>query len=408
MRGADPRLESLDEHMRLLMLSDQSIDQDTRISVIDGLTIYGISSHAFIDFLSANPDYCDAIDPSLLEASDCPDIVKVLCIRNCKSEESLAKLLSSNSTSNVVYSEFIPEVQDAIREKRIRSLEVEIIDEADRKSLKRYLKKKAPFFLPVFAEQNPNSLDHRTASLIGGIPFTSKDFDWPRCPAGKLMQPILQIDLRDAGQRLKRNFDRGLLQVWARQVDGGWSGDTAWPLNSHRENFEVRIISESALTMASAFPANEDMPWMVSIEDFKQYGGPDINKHPCLMIHSKKRIDKPRIQSWRCFGSMFPHRNDYSAKIFHTSQFFGEYPGNFPNPDSLSIPNACYLGGYGGGHSSPARDAPYPLEMSDGRRARLLFNYESEGDCYEAVNFSLFFAETKRGFEYEFHHYWSY
>jgi hypothetical protein len=406
MRKIDPRFENPDENVRLGVLADLAVDRGVKIDIVNSLTLSGISSLTFIEFLRTNPDFCDAIDARILESPECPDIVKVICIPHSSSEENLARLLSSPATSEIVYSEFNPEVRDALREKKIRALEIKIRYEAGRKSLNRYIKKKAPFFLPVFVEQNPNSLDHRTASLIGGIPFTSKDFDWPRCPAGKLMQPIVQIDLRDAGQRLKRNFDRGLLQVWARQVDGGWSWDTAWPRNSHRENFDVRFISESALTMSSALPAHEDMPWMVSIEDFKQYGGPDINNHSCLMIHSKVRLDKPRIQSWRCFGSMFPHRNDHSASILNDYGFFESCIERLPHPDSLSIPNSCYLGGFGGGNCNGS--PPYPLTMSDGRRARLLFNYQSAGDCYEAVNFSLFFAETKRGFEYEFHHYWSY
>jgi hypothetical protein len=152
------------------------------------------------------------------------------------------------------------------------------------------------------------------------------------------------------------------------------------------------------------------MPWMISLEELQVLGEQAINEHPCLMIHSKKKLGNPRVESWRLFGSMFSPRydnstsqlGDFSFEFFST--FFSEYPvDDIPNPDSQSIPNACYLGGFGGGRGG--QNEPYPLKMRDEREARLLFNYLSEGDSYTAVNLSLFFAVDDRGVDFGFCHY---
>jgi hypothetical protein len=209
---------------------------------------------------------------------------------------------------------------------------------------------------------------------------------------------------------LGEKLGKGLLQVWARQIEGGWSVGKGWPWNEDDENFEIRIIPEIALGATSDPLLDEQMPWMISIEEFQTHEDSAVNDHPCLMIHSKARIQNPVINSWRHFGSMFTPRYDNSTSQLGNfsfdffSSFFSEYPvDDVPNPDSGSIPHACYLGGFGGGHGG--QNEPYPLKMRDGRLARSLFTYRSEGDSYTAVIFCLYFAYGEKGVDFGFHHY---
>lgn len=51
--------------------------------------------------------------------------------------------------------------------------------------------------------------------LIGGVPYTSDDFPWPKTTDGEYwMQPILQLNLQEAGARLGIDLGSDLLQVW--------------------------------------------------------------------------------------------------------------------------------------------------------------------------------------------------
>ncbi len=414
MSNSDSRLTSSDEAVQISVLTDLQISLDQKSEIVYGLSVSGINNQIFIDFLLANPDICNAINPEVLVCSECIDQVKLIYLRNGRSDETLARLLASPYTSQSVHASFDSERKDAASESLLReAFEAELQEDQDKEVFEIYLRTRRPFFLPIFSKQNTEVRDHMIGNLVGGIPFTSEKFTWPKCSHGLLMQPIVQINLRDAGDYLNVDLGGGLVQVWAQQIEGGWPMGKGWPWNEDDENFELRVIPEAELLKSAEPYFDHDTPWNISIEEIEKLdmtGQGKISEHPCLMIHSQSRLDAPRVNSWRHFGSMYTPQYDNSTSTlgefgFDFGCFFSsEYPtSSVPNPDSEFIPNACYLGGYGGGHGG--QNESYPLKMRDGREAQLLFNYRSDGDSYTAVVFSIFYVLDDDGPKFDFHYY---
>lgn len=414
MSKTDSRLSSPDEGVRISALTDPTVDLDEKYELVFGLTVSGISRPEFINYLKSSPEMCDAINSEILVSSECPDQVKIIFVQHGKSDETLAKLITASCTSQAVQNLLDSEGRDVTSESLLReTFEGELQEDQDRDLFEIYLKSRLPFFLPVFSAQFTNDPDHRIGSMLGGIPFTNENFTWPKCPSGLLMQPIVQINLRDAGNNLSVDLGGGLVQVWARQIEGGWPMGSGWPWNEDDDNFEVRVIPETALTIISEPSISQREPWHISIEQLEEQeltGERKVCEHPCLMIHSQARLDNPMVHHWRHFGSMYTPRYDNSTSTLGEftfdfgTYFFLEYPvASIPNPDSDFIPNACYLGGFGGGHGG--QNESYPLKMRDGREAQLLFNYRSEGDSYTSVIFSLYFAMSDEEPKFGFHYY---
>lgn len=95
--------------------------------------------------------------------------------------------------------------------KALKDIEYPEVKEA----LQIYEKEGRPFALPSFKPQDRSSAKQRTADLLGGFPFTSDAYPWPTGGADGLhMQPIIQVNLEQAGKLLNFEFGNGLLQVW--------------------------------------------------------------------------------------------------------------------------------------------------------------------------------------------------
>ncbi len=422
MSELDCRLTSLDEVVRISALADPKMNSDKKSEIVFGLSMSGVNNQLFIDYLLINPEICNDINPEVLISSECADQVKVIYVKHGQCDETLARLLTSLCTSQAVQASFDSDSKDAASESLLReTFEAKIQEDQDRDTFEIYLKTRRPFFLPIFSTQNTEVHDHIIGSLVGGTPFTSENFTWPKCPRGLLMQPIVQINLRDAGNYLNVDLGGGLVQVWARQIEGGWPMGKGWPWNEDDENFDLRVITETELIIKSQPHVEQQAPWKISIErieELESTGQRQICDHPCLMIHSRARLDSPRVHSWRHFGSMYTPRYDNSTSTLYDNStstlgefgfdfgscFFSEYPiYSVPNPDSDFIQNACYIGGFGGGHGG--QNESYPLRMRDGRAAQLLFNYRSEGDSYNAVVFSVNFALDDEAPKFEFQYY---
>jgi hypothetical protein len=395
-----------------LIASDAEFDQKSEL--VYGLTLNGVSNPAFIEFLRMNTEFCDSINHEILLHPACPDRIKIIFAQHSQCDEVLARLLTEPGTSRSVQDAFDLKKRDADAEVLLReTFEGLAQEDQDKALLEAYLQERTPFFLPVFANQDITNLEHRTASLIGGVPFTNSEFEWPKGPDRVPMQPIVQINLSDAQACLNLDLRGGLVQVWARQIEGGWEMGKGWPDNEDDDHFLLRVIPKSALQKVSQPLVVGEAPWDKSIEQLEMdvlRSHASINEHPCLIIHSQARIDNPRIDSWRYFGSMFTPRYDNSinmlgeASFDFSVEFFAEYPvESISNPDSGYILNACYLGGYGGGHGG--QNEAYPLKLRDGREAQLLFNYRSEGDSYTAVTFSLYFVLDDQGPSFGFQYY---
>ncbi len=97
-------------------------------------------------------------------------------------------------------------------EKAIRDVEYPEVAEA----LRVFAGEGKPFALPKLKPQDRSSKKQRIADLLGGMPFTSDAYPWPTGGADALhMQPVVQIDLKNAGQLLGFDFGDGLLQLWS-------------------------------------------------------------------------------------------------------------------------------------------------------------------------------------------------
>jgi hypothetical protein len=73
-----------------------------------------------------------------------------------------------------------------------------------------------PFALPSFKSQEQSSAKQRTADLLGGFPYTNDAYPWPVAGPDDLhMQPVIQVNLEEAGKLLNFDFGKGLLQVWS-------------------------------------------------------------------------------------------------------------------------------------------------------------------------------------------------
>jgi hypothetical protein len=73
-----------------------------------------------------------------------------------------------------------------------------------------------PFALPSFRLQEQSSAKQRTADLLGGFPYTTDAYPWPVAGPDDLhMQPVIQVNLEEAGKLLNFDFGKGLLQVWS-------------------------------------------------------------------------------------------------------------------------------------------------------------------------------------------------
>lgn len=403
------RIASPDESVRLSTLGETELEMEDKRCLISGLTLASMSDSRLTEFLESNPLVCDDINPDVLTDPACPDWLKAFVLRNSNYEENLIRVLGTSGISKVVEDAFDREH----REREAVSVFKEIFsdqahEEGDKEFLKKYLATKLPYFIPRFEPQNIASSGNRRGDLVGGVPYTSAKYSWPKCPRGLHKQPIVQIDLANAGRLLKVEFGGGLLQVWANQIEGGWPWGRGWPSNKDDENFEIRVIPESSLREPPDENHLEDPPWLKSIEELEldaRLGERNMPEHPCLIKHSELRLRQPRVGSWIHFGAMYlprfairPDSEDFSTF------FFEEFPvESVPNPDSCFIPNACYLGGYGGGHGG--QNEAYPLKLRDGRESRLLFNYYSDGDSYNSIIFSLSFVLDDDGPTFGFQYY---
>lgn len=71
------------------------------------------------------------------------------------------------------------------------------------------------FSLPTYLPQDHNIASQRTDDMVGGIPYTSDDHPWPKTRDSDLyMQPIVQLNLTNAGRVLGVDLGTETLQVW--------------------------------------------------------------------------------------------------------------------------------------------------------------------------------------------------
>ena len=158
--------------------------------------------------------------------------------------------------------------------------------------LEEYIKaaERLTYAIPSFFKFDPKNPEHRVADqVICGFPYTSNSWPWPQDAAGKFMQPVVQIDLSNAGKILDKDFDDGLLQVWFSvepdsKVKGSWD-----PL--------VRFIPRKSLREPLDENYPPDAPWNPSRES-------DLDEE--LVFGMPNEIVSSARVEWITAGVMYP------------------------------------------------------------------------------------------------------
>jgi hypothetical protein len=151
-----------------------------------------------------------------------------------------------------------------------------------------------PYALPSFKSQDRSSAKHRIADLIGGFPYTSEAYPWPVGGAdGLYMQPVIQINLKEAGKLLKFDFGEGLLQIWSvTGKDEKSFSPYEMALDADKsKGVLLRIIpvEEISKTPDNFYP--EFSPWLKS-ESRKDKGG-------LLFIEPDKHMTDGSLIKWK-------------------------------------------------------------------------------------------------------------
>jgi hypothetical protein len=232
-----------------------------------------------------------------------------------------------------------------------------------------YLVVTRPFSFPSCQAQDLNDPTHRRRDLIGGFPYTSEAFPWPTTEDNGLsMQPIVQLDLTNAGRILGQELGDQLLQVWGPVFSS--VKETSAALRMHGTSvLKIRLIPRDHLAATTSdflpkwsklrsgrAPANYLMDFS---DDYSFATQPLLSWSPALPM----------------FGS---HQQAYEL----ASSLRGN--GGSPNDDELSnivdglldaadnsplMPGGTYLGGVGGqsgGEYDPSYCDNLLVRISDG------------------------------------------
>jgi len=151
-----------------------------------------------------------------------------------------------------------------------------------------------PFALPSFKLQDRFSKKQRTADLLGGFPYTNDAYPWPSGGADGLhMQPVIQVNLEEAGKLLNFDFGEGLLQIWSvvgkdeksfSRVEMAFDTD-----KSKGVMLRVIPVEEVSKTPSDFFP--DFSPWL------KNESG--IDRGGLLFIEPDKHMAEGSLVNWK-------------------------------------------------------------------------------------------------------------
>ena len=212
-----------------------------------------------------------------------------------------------------------------------------------------YLDNTRLYAIPKFLKQDLTKSQQRQCDLIGGIPYTSDSFPWPKTDGeGLPMQPICQLDLEIASSLLGENLGDGLFQLWGR-VDNN-RAEWKSKLDERSDWIFIRVIPMAKLSETPSL----DIPDVSIWDNENKWSNPDGPQPFFGRFPDELRL-KPAI-SWHKLGYMFPH---YLANLQHMGEvsnhneddfdlrynFFEDLPSGIPTPESAPH---IYLGGFGG------------------------------------------------------------
>ncbi|HPW29062.1 MAG TPA: WGR domain-containing protein, partial [Rhodoferax sp.] len=244
-----------------------------------------------------------------------------------------------------------------------------------------------PYCVPTMKPQNRTNAQQRWDDLIGGFPYTSKQFPWPIHElTDRPMQPILQINLEQAGELLDEHFGDGLLQVWG--------------MAPAKNPLLLRVIPKSAQLDKpdDFFPdgADWEMPESLRLSGDQPLGEEDLfEPRKCMMDFDKSIVVKPRA-IWKRAGRMFQIDGKFMSDP-EVSTINGDDVFDLLNTVMESVTHPyCgnYLGGFGGaagGDSDPhfvdPKTGKLLARVSDenGRHVGILVTRDADGKaCFTA------------------------
>lgn len=232
-----------------------------------------------------------------------------------------------------------------------------------------YLAATRPFCFPSCHVQELSELTHRRRDLIGGFPYTSEAFPWPTTEdSGLSMQPIVQIDLLNAGSLLGQNLGDQLLQVWGPVFASAKEASAA--LGRHGTSIlKTRLIPRDQLSEA----ASEFLP------TWSKLGSGQTRTDYLMEFSDDDLFATQHLLSWSAALPMFgSHQHVFEL----ASSLCGE--DGSPDDDELAdivdglvdaagnsplVPGGTYLGGVGGGNGGEYDPSYCPnllVRISDG------------------------------------------
>ena len=236
-------------------------------------------------------------------------------------------------------------LEDALHNalKVINSFDYDGFDDQKRKIVAQFLNTRRSYAIPDFINTGNMSTDDRRKNLFGGHLFTSQRHQWPLTDGDGLpMQPVFQIDLRDASSALGLDLGDGLLQLWGR-VDS--SRDAVLSNDNYIDNLAIlRKIPQEEVSeeVLSDFPSSA--PWELS--------GSDIGDHDpqIAFVSAPEAMRVGSVVQWKQMGDMLRHQEkiDFQSDedlYYLREALYLKLQGFFATPTSAP---KLYLGGFGG------------------------------------------------------------
>lgn len=245
-----------------------------------------------------------------------------------------------------------------------------------------------PFALPSFKSQDRTSAKQRTADLLGGFPYTSDAYPWPTGgPDGLHMQPVIQVNLDEAGKLLNFDFGEGLLQVWSVVGKDERSFNTVeMALDADKsKGVMLRVIPVDEISKPASDFFPDFSPWLKSDSGTDQGG--------LLFIEPDKNMTEGSIVKWKqakqwMYPTPFYELHNIDALVPNPAEVTEGVDGYdlFEELKAavsalLKTPadgGACYLGGvrgYGDGRDAdPAQGFPVLLNIGGEVNLSVIFD----------------------------------
>lgn len=227
--------------------------------------------------------------------------------------------------------------------------------------LSKYGQTRRNYFVPRFKIQDPSNPAHRIADLLGGAPFTSKDYPWPKTDgAGLNMQPIIQLNMALASENLGEDLGDGLLQLWAR-VD--INREAVRCAGEDQSLLEIRLIPRSEFISCSTSEPPTYQPWR-SLDCNKTDEDVQI-----LFPDGAIEMKAGSIVEWENAGYMYANPACIDIDIGDSYRLYEQvFDDVLDGVVSPSNSPSIYLGGHGGqagGYEDPTGNNPLLFRMHD-------------------------------------------